>query len=253
MGPSFVSWTYSYSSDVTKSSFAMKGIRPNYFVGLRIPVVDNPTFASVLSQVTDEIVSRNSEIKRILIRHEKMHLTLALAQIDDNSSEALNMAISCFQSSSSMLHSLLAHQNTLAFSGVNAFGKGDRRNVLWLEPASGPVSDSILSYSQQISSLFIASGIPSEPTDIFHGTIANKHRKNIIIKESDYLNLDHYFTTPLSLSFYEVDLLKIGSTDPDTGYYRSISKLRIDTTLTSTSFDQSSQAPTMIANTDDSK
>lgn len=203
----------------------MKRFRPNYFVGLRLPVVESPSFASTLSEITNEIVSRNNRIERILSRHEKLHLTLALVEIDETS---MDKAISCFQSSDSMLQSLLADQNILSFSGVNAFGQPDRRNVLWLEP-SGPERDYILRYSEYVSSQFTSLGMPSEASGVLHGTIANRYRKNIVINESDYRGLDHYFITPLSIQVFEVDLLKIGSRDPETGYYQSVSKLRIAT------------------------
>ena len=235
-----------------------RSFHPNYFVGLRLPVTESPSFAAALIDITSEITRRNCHIERMFIGHGKIHLTLALVEIDETSTDSIYAAIACFQSSSTLLNqSFLASQNTLSFSGINAFGKPNRRNVLWLEPDhSCPEKDSILRYAQHVSSLFVSSGMQSEASDILHGTIAKKSRKNknIVIKESDYLGLDHYFATPLSLPICEIDLLKIGSTDPETGYYRSVSKLRIGSPLLALSRSESlysNQAEAVVKDSSD--
>jgi hypothetical protein len=85
-----------------------------------------------------------------------------------------------------------------------------------------------MNYCVYISDYFAAKNFDSRPSDVLHATIANKYSRKIKITESDYLDLDNFIAAFSPVVCTEIDLLRIGSTDPTNGYYQSYSKLYID-------------------------
>lgn len=197
---------------------------PNYFIGLKIP--QEPALLNALATISNEIVSRNPDIRKILVKPPKLHLTLALVDINEN----LEDAVTSFKNTADCFRELIGGQK-LHFSGINAFGKRNNRSVIWLEPAVGESYDRLITYSNYVSKCFNDANFKSSATDILHGTIVNKYAKRISIRESDFEGLNHYISSLPPISMQQVDLLKIGSTDFTNGYYHSKHTIFVETSL----------------------
>eukprot|EP01036_Dinobryon_divergens_P030510 gene30510-39763_t len=205
----------------------MTTARPNYFIGVQL-LFASPIQQAGLNSLYEELKSRNRNIGRILSNPNKLHITLALLNIEENRvSEAANV----FQASADGMRSLLRDNHALSFRKVNAFGRKNQRNVLWLESHRDQTHDALMNYCVYISEFFAARNFDSRPSDVLHATIANKYSRKIKITESDYLDLDSFVAAFSPIVCTEIDLLKIGSTDSTNGYYQSYSKLYIDDSI----------------------
>lgn len=205
--------------------------RPNYFIGVQISF-SSPVQQAGLNSLYEELKSRNRNIGRILSSPTKLHITLALLNIEE--SRVLEAA-KCFQASADGMRSLLRDNHTLSFRKVNAFGQKNDRNSLWLESQSSQTFDALMNYCVYISEFFAANNFESRPSNVLHATIAKKYSRNMKITERDYLDLDTFVAALSPVVCTEIDLLKIGSTDPTNGYYQSYSKLYIDDSSISSS------------------
>ena len=219
--------------------------RANYFIGLKLPITTELT--NSVYAIQQEIRERNNLLSKIFSKPNKLHLTLAVLHIDQE--ERIPDAIEIFQNSINELRTLL-DDNYISFPTIKAFGAYNNRRVIWLEPENGITYNNILQYSNYISTKFTEASFPSTPSDVLHATIANKYsNKKLHIKETDYRDLTHHLTSLPCQQLNQIDLLKIGETDPFTGYYPSLCCLYIHSPESSSG--ESKSDSNMIAVDDD--
>lgn len=200
--------------------------RPNYFIGVQIPTT-TPLVQSSLGSIYETLSSRNLAITKFLTKPAKLHLTLCLLHIEEG---RVQEAIQCFANTSDEFETFIRGNNNIEFSRINAFGAYNRRNVIWLEPRKDVAYNSLIQYGEHIKYKFEANNFQCKTSDVLHATVAKigRSKKRVIISESDYSNIDDIVGLFPPIQYTSIELLKIGSTDPSTGFYQSLVKLEVD-------------------------
>jgi hypothetical protein len=226
--------------------------RYNYFVGLKL---GSPTFDRAVDALKVELVNRSDDYRRIFTPTAKMHLTLLLASLEDEASvEAARQALlSCaeewYQSVQQLQMTTAGDDSTnrIQMDQLGVFGQ----NVLWLAPTPGALLATAQAVTQSLQAKLLAAGVDAhnlEVSDTLHATIAKtniKTRKHIKVRKADTVGLTCFGTEKVIVDaaesslpstgahcswfvpaeFLQIDLMRIGSTDPRTHYYQSLATI----------------------------
>jgi hypothetical protein len=226
--------------------------RYNYFVGLKL---GSPTFDRAVDALKVELVNRSDDYRRIFTPTAKMHLTLLLASLEDEASvEAARQALlSCaeewYQSVQQLQMTTAGDDSTnrIQMDQLGVFGQ----NVLWLAPTPGALLATAQAVTQSLHAKMLAAGVDAhnlEVSDTLHATIAKtniKARKHIKVRKADTVGLTCFGTEKVIVDaaessspstgahcswfvpaeFLQIDLMRIGSTDPRTHYYQSLATI----------------------------
>jgi hypothetical protein len=226
--------------------------RYNYFVGLKL---GSPTFATAVDALKAELANRSDGYRRIFTPTAKMHLTLLLASLEDEASvEAARQALlSCAEEWYQLVQQLQMttagddSTNRIQMEQLGVFGQ----NVLWLAPTPGALLATAQAVTQSLHAKMLAAGVDAhnlEVSDTLHATIAKtniKARKHIKVRKADTVGLTCFGTEKVIVDaaessspstgahcswfvpaeFLQIDLMRIGSTDPRTHYYQSLATI----------------------------
>jgi 2'-5' RNA ligase len=228
--------------DIDKGPGAFRTKRPrhNFFVGLKL---ESPTLSAALIRLREELELKNPHYSKIFYTPEKLHLTLLYATLATE--ESVRKARECLLDSQNEWKDALDSADltsanfALRFSGLDSF----RQDVLWTGPDASPMRDVVTTIAASIHAKFIAAGLENSELSIpLHATLAKTNfrtRKMIRIKQADYKNVTLGATSPTPASTSTtrednsifvvpdaIDLLRIGSIDPTTGYYQSVAGIR---------------------------
>jgi 2'-5' RNA ligase len=227
-------------TDKGLGAFRTKRPRHNFYVGLKL---ESPTLSAALIRLREELEEKNPHYSKIFYTPEKLHLTLLYVTL--TTEESVRKARECLLDSQNEWKEALdsadltSVNSGLRFSGLDSF----RQDVLWTGPEASPMRDVVMTIAASIHAKFIAAGLENSELSIpLHATLAKTNfrtRKMIKIKQADYKNITLGATSPTPASTSTareeisvfvvpdaIDLLRIGSIDPTTGYYQSVAGIR---------------------------
>ncbi|EGG20735.1 hypothetical protein DFA_00598 [Cavenderia fasciculata] len=193
-----------------------RGPRPNYFLGLQI---DNQAIIDQLKQIQNHIGGRVPDAKKSIIAIEKLHLTLFVMTLDDVPTQLALIKTLLPQAKTLMNETF---DNVIPSSSIVGIGSFNDR-VIWAGLKEDDKSKLTVFYGKLLK-LFQDNNIQVEDRWSPHITLAKGQKDGAMLratKESERFK-DQDFGIQ---QFNSLQLMRIGSTNKQTGYYDIIDSI----------------------------